>query len=358
MSELVAMHTQALREPIASVHLRLLTRALAAARLNKSFPDRRALEGTLTALAGDAHQGLYEQVYVDARAGLPNMASLTRVLADREVGRETLRGLDDQTTLDARRGEAEVFERLARKRRYYELLGTLELAPVDRHRVLLRRHEPGQSRASFRVELTKLSASGCYVHLVVELWQTASLWSHKLVSVDAAGEVAEGTEALRGMVYRFADFDAETLFVRLHELEGVSVERVQRGVIGPALWAIYDGTTLHRVAEPGDDALARTWSSWLPGGAIETPQLVLGLATDTAALDVRDEASNDPLVALLADQVTETERARYRILRERHPFRVYKDRKFVTTAATRPLVEAVCRTAGTKNLIYVLAPGA
>ncbi len=354
MSELVALHTQALAEPLASMHLRLLGRALEAGRLNKGFPDRRALAGTLKALAGDAHHGLYEQVFVDSRTGLPNLASLTRVLADREVGVETLRALDDQAALDERRGEAEVFERLARKRRYYELLSTMELAPVDRHRVWLRRHEPGQSRASFRVELTKLSASGCYVHLVVELTQTASLWAQTLVSVDAAGEVAQGTEALRGIVYRFADFDAETLFIRLHELEGVSVERVQRGVIGPALWAIPVGGRLHHVAEPGDDALARTWSAWLPGAAGAAPHLVVGLASDTAANDVREESSNDPLMPLLADNLTEAERARYSILRARHPFRVYKDRKFVVTGSARPLVEGVCSAAGTRNLIYEL----
>lgn len=359
MSELVALHTQALREPEVTPYLAALRTALGVARINKSFPDRRPLDGTLQALDTTCHLGLYDAIYVDSRAGLPNLASVTRVLSDREVGGEALGRLGSQVELDARRHEAEIFDRMGRKRRYFEALRGLELAPVDRHRVLLRRHEPEQSRASFKVELTKLLADGCYVRVVIDLWQRASLWSHKLVQLDAEGGVAEGTEALRGTVYRFANFDAETLFVRLHELEGVTVERVQRGVIGPVLWMIpgmFGGDEgLHRVAEPGSNALARAWSTYLPRLVGAPPQFIASFASDTAAVDVRDEISNDPLSPLLGNQLTEIERARYSILRGRHGFRVYKDRKFVATDAVRPVVEGLCSSAGTKNLIYRLA---
>lgn len=358
MSDLVALHTQALREPQVTTYLGALRSALAAGRINKSFPERRPLEGTLVALGAQSHLGLYDEVFVDARSGLPNLASLTRVLSDRDVGADSLARLGSQAELDARRDEAEIFERMGRKRRYFETLRGLELAPVDRHRVLLRRHEPEQSRASFKIELTKLLAEGCYVRVVIDLWQRSSVWAHKLVRLDAAGEVAEGTEGLRGTVYRFANYDAETLFVRLHDLEGVTVERVQRGVIGPMLWAIpEDGATcdrLHRIAEPGSGALARAWSQFLPNLVGEPAQFIVSFASDTAAIDVRDEGSNDPLSPLLSAQLGEKERARYGILRDRHPFKVYKDRKFVTTDAARPLVEAVCAAAGTKNLIYRL----
>ncbi len=357
MSDVVALHTQALREPLVTTYLGMLGRALAAGRTNKSFPDRKPLEHTLLALGRDKHLGLYDEIYIDSRAGLPNLASFTRVLSDRSVGMESLSRLGSQQELDARSGEAEVFERMSRKRRYFEALRALELAPVDLHRVLLRRHEPGQSRASFRVELTKLLSDGCYVRVVIELWQRASLWAHELVRLDAAGEVAEGTEALRGTVYRFASYDAETLFVRLHELEGVTVERVQRGVIGPVLWSIPDEGAndhrLHRVAAPGMSTMARAWTESLIDLAA-APQMIVMFASDIAAIDVRDEVSNDPLSPLLGTQLNDNERARYRILRERHPFKVYKDRKFVATDAAKPIVERVCAAAGTKNLVYRL----
>lgn len=354
MSDVVALHTQALTESVATPYMAGLMSAIAAGRINKSFPDRRPLEATFRALDARTHGGLYDTLFVDARSGLPNLASLTRVLSDRAVGLEAIARLGSQAELEARRGEAEIFERIARKRAYYETLATLDLAPVDEHRVLLRRHEPEQSRASFRVELTKLLADGCYARVAIDLWQRASIWSHKLVQLDASGEVGEGTEALRGTVYRFAAFDAESLFVRLHELEGVTVERVQRGIIGPVYWAIPQAQTIHRIAEPGHAGLARAWANELPRWVGGPAQFIMMFTSDTAAVDVRDEASNDPLSPLLSSQILDNERARYGELRSRHPFKVYKDRKFVVSEGARPLVDGICAAAGTKNLVYSL----
>ncbi len=308
----------------------------------------------MEALGQAAHRGLYDGIYLDSRWGLPNMASFTRVLSDRTVGGRALEGYDDQATLDAQRHRAEVYEKLATKRRYFEQLQSLSLAPVDEHRVLLRRHEPGESRASFRVELTKLAGSGAYLHVVIELTQTAGMSSHKLVDLDTRGEVASGTEALRGMVYRFAAYDAETLFIRLHELEGVEVERVQRGIIGPVRFSIPHAEGCSTILEPRADALSSAWSQAVEDGAAEVPLLLTSFATDVAALDVREEKSNDPFSGLLRDSIADNERARYGILRERHPFRVYKDRKFVASASLVPAVREACASAGCKNLIYPL----
>jgi hypothetical protein len=355
MAELVALHTQRLIEPTASTYLGLLSRAIRAGRLNNSFPDRRRIEGTLRALGAEVHHGLYDSIFVDSRSGLPNMASLTRVLTDKSVGIEALERLDDQRTLDARAAEAEVFDRMARRRRYYESLRGMHLAPVDEHRVLLRRHDPRQSRASFRVELTKIAGTGELLHVVIELTQTAGLWSHRLIALDPNGEVAEGTQALRSLVYRFATFDAETLFIRLHELEGVAVERVQRGIVGPALFCLPAEDRPLIVAEPLVNPLTSVWADWLESGPdLRAPVMAISFASDIAAIDVRDERSNDPLSPLLSSDLREQEQARYEILRQRHSFRVFKDRKFVASPALVPLVSAMCTAAGTKNIVYPL----
>jgi len=352
-AELVALNTQHLREPVASTYLGMLSGAVRAARLNKTFPERRQLDGTLRALAAEAHHGLYDGIYLDSRSGLPNMASFTRPLADRGVGEQALRGYADQASLDAKRDQAEVFARLASKRRYYELLQTLTLAPVDEHRVLLRRHEPNSSRASFRVELTKLDGSGAYLRVVIELTQIASVWSHKLVDLDTQGEVASGTEALRGMVYRFASYDAETLFIRLHELEGVTVERVQRGILGPVRFAIPCEGGLATVLESQADPTDAAWTAGLSARGDDALMLA-SFATDVAALDVREEKSNDPLSPLLSAGIRDIERARYVTLRERYPFRVYKDRKFVVSPSLVAGVRDACAQAGCKTLVYPL----
>jgi hypothetical protein len=355
MGELVTLHTQRLVEPAASTYLGLLSGAIRAGRLNNGFPDRRRLEGTLRALGAPVHQGLYDGIFVDSRSGLPNMASLTRVLTDKSVGIEALDRLEDQSTLDARSSEAEVFQRMAKRRRYYEALSGMHLAPVDEHRVLLRRHEPGESRASFRVELTKIAGTGEYLHVVIELTQTSGLWSHRLIGLDPNGEVAEGTQALRSLVYRFATLDAETLFIRLHELEGVAVERVQRGIVGPALFCIPTPERLLIVAEPPVNPLTSAWADWLESSPeLRTPMMAISFATDIAATDVRDERSNDPLSSLFSSDLREQEHARYSILRQRHPFRVYKDRKFVVSPELVPFVSDMCTEAGTKNIVYPL----
>lgn len=345
MAELVALHTQALTGAPAMRYLEVLRKTVRAARLSKQFPDRRALEGTLRSLAAGLQHELYDTVFVDARSGLPNMASLTRVLADQGVARDALPHMKTQADLDARRDQAEVYERLARKRPYFEGLLETTLLPVDEHRVLLRRHEPAQARASFRVELSKLGGDGTYLQVVIELTQTSGLWSHKLVQLDHRGEVAEGTEALRGMVYRFATFDSEALFLRLHELDGVTVERVARGVIGPLLWRMDDASPLEASASALRDAVA---------AAGDGPAIVGGFATDVAAIDVRDEKSNDPLSPLMRTTIKNQEMARYVAARERFPFRVYKDRKFVASQELAAAVRTLCDGAGTKNIVYPL----
>jgi len=87
---LVALHTQALGPDHAARYLDLLERGLRAARLNNTFPDRRRLQGSLSALDRAMRGGIYEQLYLDSRTGLPNMASYTRVLTDQEIAAGSL----------------------------------------------------------------------------------------------------------------------------------------------------------------------------------------------------------------------------------------------------------------------------
>jgi len=354
----VALHTQALTEPEATTYLGLLGRALHAARLSSAFPDRKQLQGSLEALAEGIRRGVHGELYVDARAGLPNLAALTRVLTDKAVARESLARMGDRAALESRKGEAEVFHRLAAKHAYYEGLGARELAPVDHHRVLLRRHDPATGTAAFRIEMTKLDATGVYLRLQIELAQVSSLWRRKVIDLDKDGETAAASDAFRSMVYRCADLDAEALFIRLHGIEGVSVERVQRGVVGPALFSLPGrGASVVRTMEAPEDALGAAWHAWSVGAGAaehERAEVLVAFATDSAAIDIREEKSNDPLAPLLSARLRAEEGARYRALRERYPFKVFKDRKFVGTPGLKAVAQTVCEGAGTKNLFYDL----
>jgi hypothetical protein len=156
-------------------------------------------------------------------------------------------------------------------------------------------------------------------------------------------------------VYRFAAYDAETLYYRLHDLDGVHVERVQRGIVGPALYSIPDDGGSVRIAEPTPSPVTEAWGAALAAGRLGGElAFVVSFATDIAAEDVREEKSNDPLAPLLRDMIEDKERARYEAGRKRFAFRVYKDRKFVATRNMLPLVQAVCAAMGTRNLTYPL----
>ena len=359
MNELVTLHTQALRGEVVPAYLERLSKGMRAARLNNTFPDRRRIQGSLDTMKLAMDAGLYEQLYVDARAGLPNMASFTRVLTDHELASGSLERMSATAHYEKKRDEAEVYERLLGKRRYLEAIVDKPYAPLDEQRVQLRRHDPATGTAEFRLDLTKLDATGIYVRITIELTQVGSMWRRKVIDLDSDGESAAANEAFHATVYRNASYDAEHLFIHMHDIEGVSVDRVQRGVIGPVLFRLPHAAGSPVVAaepEHANKRLARAWRSWLETGAkaSDTPELMMCFQTDIAARDVREEKSNDPLEDLLSTSIQDSERARYQHTRERFPFKVFKDRKFVVTPGVEPLAKAICQAAGTKNLIYRL----
>jgi hypothetical protein len=356
VNELVTLHTQALRGAVVPGYLGGLIKGLDGARLNNTFPDRRRVQGSLEAMKLAMDAALYEQVYVDARSGLPNMASFTRVVTDHQVASGSLSRMSATAHYEQKRDEAEVYARLLEKRRYFEAIQTIPHAPLDEQRVQLRRHDPATGTAEFRLDLTKLDATGLYVRITIELTQVASAWRRKVIDLDADGESAAANEAFHATVYRNAGYDAEHLFIHMHDLEGVSVDRVQRGVIGPVLFRLphEHGAVVPAEPELGNPRLGHAWRRWLESASSNEPELIMCFQSDIAARDVREEKSNDPLEDLLSTNIQDSERARYKHTRERFPFKVFKDRKFVVTGGTEALVKAVCQAAGTKNLIYRL----
>jgi hypothetical protein len=360
----VALHTQALQAASATQYLAQLRLALRAARLSRAFPERRELDAALVGLAAGLEFGVYGDLWIDSRAGLPNLAAWGRVAADAAVARDGaaefgLEGLD-----------AGFAAAIQAKRDYRQALLGLPLAPLERRQVLLRHHDPATSTAAFRVEQTKLTGQGLLVRLVIELTQMGSAWSRRAIELDATGDVATGTETFTALVYKFATHDAETLFLRLAELPGVTVERVSKGVIGPVLFAwpaaaAGDGAAPsaasvwaqpEETAQLGDGAreLAALWRAWVQQARPAAPVLLASFATDMAAPDIRDERSNDPLARLFSAHIRDGERARYAALRARAPFRVFKDRKFAGHAACLPVVDALMAGAATRNLVYRL----
>ena len=72
-----------------------------------------------------------------------------------------------------------------------------------------------------------------------------------------------------------------------------------------------------------------------------------------------DDVVWDPFVGSgleLAERLGPQEGERYRSLRGRYPFKVFKDRKFVATSGLKAMVQGVCAAAGTRNIVYDLRP--
>ncbi len=360
--KLVSLHTQALEGRDALAYLKALNAALGAARPNAGFFDRRRLQATLDTLRQGLELGMYPELLVDSRSGLPNLASITRARADHEVAESSLDQLRSEAELRRRAQESEVFSQLLARRQYFEGIAKLSPASADEHKVQVRKHDVASGTASFRLETSKLESTGHFLRVVIELTQVSSAWTRRVLDFAPGGESAKASEDFRTMIYRWSSVDAETLFVHLHEIEGVSVERVERGIIGPWNFRLGAHGPTSTAAEarihaplqlPGDlltDAFA-DWTKQRPAGA-EGLSGLLSLQWDTAALDVGDEKSNDPLHALMRDRVQEGERARYDELRKRFGFRVYKDRKFAISRSHAPALREWCKLMGTRNAIY------
>jgi hypothetical protein len=324
----------------AQAYIDLVGRALVRARLSEQYPPARRLAGQLAAMGPRVHGGLYADLRVDRGSGLPTYREWARVRADAELSARVLAELPPLSELEARaqhdpRG---IWGKQLLKQRYHTHLQGIDATPPSHMTVRLRRVDPAQRRAWFHVVLDKLDVSGVYVRASIELSQQASLWSRPMLELD--DEAVRETEALRAIVYRLTSLDAELTFVRLHDTEGLRVERVIRGTVGPIYVA---GTAL-----PAALAAALPASPG-PGFVVAT----FGL--DIAAGDVAQDGDNDPLAALASERLTPEGRAALVEARRRHGYRVYKDRKLVVgDAATESAVHRMCAGAGTRNVVYVL----
>jgi hypothetical protein len=329
LPQVVSLNTQHLPAAEAPAYLDKLSRALRAGRLSKAFPDRHALSPQLELMRRGVELGQYTGIFVDSRTGLPNMAAFTRVATDAEVAREFGEGVGEE---DKRRYRRELLER--------------DLQSIESHEVALRRHDAANGASSVRLDMTKLDASGLIIRVRVELTQTGS-GGRKGVELDVEDKTASARDELHATIYRHAAYDAETLFVRLEELRNVEVERVERGVIGPALVQLPDGGRFPQELQGPLGKAAPNWKS--PQGKLE---MLLSFQSDFAARDLSEERSNDPLERLLIHRLEESEKPRYAELRRKTVFKVYKDRKFACTRGMMGLAKALCEAGETKNIIY------
>ena len=311
-----------------------LTAILRMARLNNYYPKTRAILQNLSCMASKMHRGLYAGLEIDARSGLPTYREWTRVQTDRDIASEALDGLPSLATLQEKAAAApdSIFGKQLLKYHYYTDIKDKQLASLSDMDVALRRIEPENKKAYFRVVLDKLDVRGLFVRYTIEVSQEDDYWNKPIATLDQ--DDAEHTDSFRSLIYSFSSLDSEFTFSKLAALGGLEVERVVKGTIGP----------IYFPGMPAPEPIEAILESH--------PEYIASFSVDMAATDLVDDKDNDPMDDLMADSLSEDAKRGYEHARGRFGYKVFKDRKFVTTRDLMAPLKAYCEASGTKNIIY------
>jgi len=309
-----------------------------AARLNTYFPPAERLLRNLCALHSRTHGGLYPQLSLEGRAGLPSLKEWARVQNDLEMAESAMSGLPPLASLRERLGtDPEGKERL-RKLEYCSRLLALAPPPLESMDVELRHLEEDCGIVHVRVIVDSVLPDGLLLRWTVELAESLKLVeSQELLIRNGEGFYPTPELAAQLSMLSTAPLGSEQAFLNLSALPGVTVQRVAKATLGPFCLGELPP------AAPFGPLLA------IAGGAFAT------FSFEVAGRDVVRDGSNDPLPHMLLeslapDVLAECERSRIRL-----GYRVYRDRKFTTDATTQPVLESLCHAAGTRNIIYTAA---
>lgn len=311
-----------------------LERIIRAARLNLYYPDARGVRAHIEAMHPRIHQGLYEGIEMNLNSGLPSYKEWTRVQTDVSLAPDQLRQLGNRAALEAKAKPGTLHEKQLRKHDYYKALAGRPLASLGDMQVKLKRIDAESNTAWFHVILDKLDASGLFVRYVIELSQTSSGFSKQIVTLD--DDTARHTEAFQSLIYQFTSLDAEFTYAKLHAIEGIEIERVVKGTIGPFYFS----------AEQAPAALRPLLSE--PGSFIAM------FAQDMVAQDIVDERNNDPLGQFFIDSLSQEARQGYDRARAQFDYKCFKDRKFVVPRTLKAATHQMCLDRGTQNIIYTI----
>jgi hypothetical protein len=278
-----------------------MARALDALRLNTHFPPGAALGAWFAAMGA---------VRLAADAGLPVPGAWARARAGRELAGPALAEL---ATVDVARLPRVEADRLAARRRALE--GLAALPPLPSRDVTVQLRHRTRDRASWLVRVDRVDDL------------TATLARYTLVlSGRADGRVSDGeldlsaTETFRRQLEVLAAQDAALAFVVLRDQEGLEVEEVVRGVVGPAVL-------------PGRAGPAALWRVVSEGP-------VVSACLERASIDVAGGRVDDPL----ADAVVIPDAGAR--------FGVSRQRKWAAPAGEVAALTAWLRARGSRGMVY------
>ncbi|MBI5624136.1 MAG: hypothetical protein HY924_10180 [Elusimicrobia bacterium] len=316
-------------KPVAGAELESLasvaSRLILAGRLGRVFPDPYLCSDYLRALAPSFHGGAHAGVEVDLGSGLPGMQHLVDVWADCRSAPDFIREMEHRLGLGRSLPPGS-----AARLSYYRRLVALDLKPLTRVAVALRRVDREAASAFFEVVFDRFDpAEQVFVRHTLMLEQAES--GRRGALIDLAGDYSRQTSELRDKLEKFAGDDSEIAFLLMGRLPGVRVEEVVRARIGP-LWS---------EAAPAPEG-------WREGGC------VLHLPVDRASTSLREDRDDDPFSGIYRHFLSEVSRSIVEEEARRLGYRVHKDRKFACEATVADGLRRKLAEAGTRNLIYTV----
>ncbi len=333
---------------------------LSSARLNRRYPDARAMRSHLRALHPEIHRGLYDGAEMNLDSGLPSYKEWTRVQTDVRIAEDQLRQLGprealaervDQADDDSPPGggrETDIHAQQLRKHDYYSDIRDTDLVPLGDMTVKLRRIDTDSQTAYFHVVLDKLDASGLFVRFSIDLAQQNSAWSENVVELD--DETARHTEQFQSLIYKFTSLDAEFTYAKLAGLGGLDISSVTKGTVGPMYFAPEQAPEQIRPLFSGSSSSGRRLSD----GEQPSNDVIATFSLDRVAEDVTEHRDNDPLDSTFVDQLGDDARQVYEKARQHYDYRTFRNRKFVVPGNRVEALREWCRERGTKNIIYPL----
>lgn len=312
-----------LRQEHAAAYLAGAIGALRAARLNHLYPDPAALIGSIEVLALGIREGLYRELDIDRRSGLPVAAEWQRTRRDVASAEAVAVALHSPKEPRPRASRGPERARLLwqARRRYFNALRGKPAWAAEGHSVLPRRRSP--RRLEVRGVVEGIDGGGRAVRVTL-------LFSQETRSprplVEARGEGAAFGADLAALKKICLHGPADAVFAWLARRPGIEVQQVSIGSVGPFFFS---------ALRPG-----RPWAELVR----DEREVVGSFGLDQAAVDLEADSWQDPLEAPPGH-------------REEGPFRRSRERKFVCSNALREALSRLCRMAGTRNVVYLSAGG-
>jgi hypothetical protein len=299
-------------------------RLVLAGRLSRHYPDPYGAAEYLRAMAPSARSGVSEEAVLDLTTGMPGLKDLIALQADRAISADFIK------QAEARQAAGDALnQRLQDKLAYYRRLAALDLPPLTRLELKLRRVDPEAGSASFEAVFDRYDASEPgFVRYTLLLEQQDQGWGKAFLK--RSGDYSRQTAEFRARIEKVAQDDSELAFLLMGQVAGVRVEEVTRGRIGPL------------------------WSPWAPApvGWLTPEAFALHLPLDQASVNLAADRDNDPFATIYRRFLSSESRSLVEEAAAGLGYRVQKDRKFVCSPGGAALLRQRLGESGTQNLVY------